>query len=741
MRSPEIKRSLALRALVSNAAWLRLYEARRARLPAAGVRHRYAVWTCATLLVIAVSLLLATAWVPNDVASYLESRTNIRNADESELSWEATSLTSLECLTAEDCLARLRGAARQKLDLATLDRIVNAGPGSRHMLVRLRIAPAAFAVLGDDPATVVALPSFNYLRADVYRDGAFLGTFRRGARVLTTLDSDGLKSAGATFEVVFEVLASTRTFAGQRNAEGVLVATPGEYERYRDFVGMRNANASGVLGDLAKVVVGLFCLLLYLIVDSSPESLGLALFMGFEGAAMGIGHGWMPFGLVGMSHLSALTNFCFQMGDLLKIYFLLQMARVGRASALPWLLVSAGLSVPYGFFMEWAGQNNLTWTYRIPLSRDNLTAVVGLVFCGRALLSLRGQSLPWRKTALLIAMIAAAFEGVDSWIAHSDAIRINPNVLTLFTVLQANTGYLFALSTFLNISTLENRVQSLTAAKARAEQMERELEIGQIVQRALLKPPELPTDVDLMCHYEAALYVSGDTYYTHWDKQRQLVTFLVNDVTGHGVQAALKASACNVLAKTIWELDHSSRFSFGDGARLAELDRMTQAMLVEMNAVPDFSSLCGAEFDLRGGRLAVYRSNFTFPVLVSPVVPLRDGMEPFLGELWRVEAVVCRNQEVAVRQLVRGGFVLIMSDGFLESSRDMKRFSSYLREALATRDAGLTAGAIGELVMRYEPVDTRPVDDRTLMVFQWRPGAREVPLPVDENPERLGAAS
>jgi hypothetical protein len=346
---------------------------------------------------------------------------------------------------------------------------------------------------------------------------------------------------------------------------------------------------------------------------------------------------------------------------------------------------------------------------------------------------LRGQKLPWRRTALAIAMIAAAFEGIDTWIAHSDAMRIDPNIGSLFTTLQANTGYLFALSTFLNISTLENRVRSLTAANARAEQMERELEIGQIVQRALLKPPELPTDVDLMCHYEAALYVSGDTYYTHWDKQRQLVTFLVNDVTGHGVQAALKASACNVLAKTLWELDHGGRYPHGDGTRLAELDRMTQALLVEINAIPDFSSLCGAEFDLRAGRLAVYRSNFTFPVRVSPAVPLADGMEPYLGELWRVEIVACRNQEVAMRQLVRGTFVLIMSDGFLESSRDMKRFTTFLRSALAQRDAGLTASAVGELVMRYESIDARPVDDRTLMVFQWRPGAREVAQPQGDN--------
>lgn len=727
------------KAIMAPGALQRLYQLRQEGRPEAGARSRPAIALSLFLLATATALLISTAWVPHDVRSYLASRPDIHPVEESSQRWVASPMTYEECDFGPSCLGRLRSLAVPKASLGEIDTLQNAGPGKARLLVGLNLPLDAFAPLSSLQVVTLSLPGFNFYRADLYIDGTFSGTFYQGQRLAVGLETEALtkKTGDLRIEAVFEVLQSDRTLAGNRNQEGVLVASQGEFERYRDFLGTKRANAAGSMGHLSKIVLAIFCLLLFLIVDSSAESYGLALFMGFEAAAMGIGEGWLPIGYLGIDRVPVFVNFFYQMGDILKLFFLMQMARVGKVSAVPWLIIGAVVSVPYGFFMEYAGQHDITWVYKIPRSRDTFVGVVGAAVCLAAVYAIRGKSLPWRRAALLIAATAAAFEVINTWIAHSDLMRIYPQMKTLFTVFQANCGYLFALSTFLNISTLENRVKSLTAAAARADAIERELEIGQIVQRALLRPPELPGTVDLLCHHEAALYVSGDTYYAHWDRTRHVVSFLVSDVTGHGVQAALKASACNVLAKTLWEVDPTGqidRFGAGEGRRLAELDRLTQKLMVEMDAIPDFNSLCGCEFNLQTGRLAIYRSNFTFPIVVSPREAFDEHEAPVLGEFWAPEVVASRNQEIVFKQLKRGSFVLLMSDGFMESSRDYKQFNEYLRRQLAHRETNVTVKSMTDMILRHEAFNRKLTDDRTLMVFQWTTGVTKV-LSGDDSAE------
>jgi hypothetical protein len=131
--------------------------------------------------------------------------------------------------------------------------------------------------------------------------------------------------------------------------------------------------------------------------------------------------------------------------------------------------------------------------------------------------------------------------------------------------------------------------------------------------------------------------------------------------------------------------------------------------------------------------LCLYRSNFTFPVLISPKVEFADDLEPFLGEFWIPEVLVSRNQEILQRRLKRGSFLLFMSDGFMESSRDMKQFIGYLRIQLASKGTNVTVASITELVLRYEQfVVNRTNDDRTLMAFQWTLDRRRLSMDNDE---------
>ncbi len=712
---------LYVKSFVSDAAMQKLYALRQQGRRADGVRTRYTVVICGAMALLSIALLLSTSWVPSDVKSYISSRSHIFQVDDTQLTWSATDFHFGACGSSViGCYNLLRAKTPVAKPLSAIDRLKNDRGETATLLARVKVGSAFLEKLPDTKIVVVSLPNFEYKRAHLFLNGAFVGTFHNSAKPFAQLEVASQDvSPQFDFDLVMEFLSSNRQIAGHRSQDGVLVASQNEFERYRDFVGSIRQNAAGQMGQIAKIVLALFCLLLFLIVDSSPESLGLALFMGFEAAALGVGSGYLPLGFFGIQNTTVFSQFCYQMGDLLKIYFLLQMARVGPTKATPWLIWGGLVSVPYAFFRDYAVTNEILWAYKLSLGRDTLVGTIGGVACLRSFWLLRRQTLPWRKTALVIAASAAFYEVVNSWLAHSDAIRMYSQLQTLYTVFQANCGYLFALSTFLNISTLENRVRALTASQARAQQIERELEIGQIVQQALLKPPALPDTIEIACHHEAALYVSGDTYYAHWDEKSKVVAFMVNDVTGHGVQAALKASACNVLAKTIWEAEKGAPATAGDGSRFVEYDRLTQRLLVEMNAVPDFNSLIGAEFSTETGILSVYRSNFTFPVIISPKVALDDAFEPYLGELWTPELVATHNQTIERRLIKRGSFVLFISDGFMESSRDYKVFTAYLRRSLASRDANANVETITDLVVKYEVFDRRIIDDRTLLVFQW----------------------
>jgi hypothetical protein len=689
------------KALVSNAELERLYQHRQKTRNQNGVRTRGAVLVCLALLFIATTLLVATAWVPHDVRSYLATRSAIFTFDEQTVSWRMD---------------------QKPTTLATIDTFVNKSSAPVEVTLDLSLPQKVFSPLSAEQVIVVSLPGFNFHHAKLFRDGQMIATYLRGQAIQVRFEAASLLNAShLNLSLVLEVLPSERSLAGIRNHAGVLVGSPSEFERYRDFLGAKSSGAAGKMGHLTKIVLALFCLLLFLIVDSSPESFGLALFMGLEAAAMGIGEGWMPLGLVGIDSPTLIVHYFYQMGDLLKLYFLFQVARLGSTNAMPWLVAGTIVSIPYAFFMLYAADNSIAWAFKIARTRDTIVGGVGALVCLRAFFLLRGKGLPWRQAALLVAASAAAFEVINTWIAHSDLTRVFPAMKTTFTVLQANCGYLFALSTFLNISTLENRVKSLTKAKARADEIEREMEIGQIVQKSLLKAPELPDGIAMACHHEAALYVSGDTYYANWDKKHGIFTFLVNDVTGHGVQAALKASACNVLAKTIWENDQVDlKLTYGDGSRLAEFDRVTDKLLVEMNSTPDFNSLIGAEFTMATGELVVYRSNFTFPILITPAMSFGPDMEPVLGEFWKPEVLICRNREITRRVVPRGSFLLFLSDGFMESSRDSKLFAQYMRQQLSARDTAVDCGMITEMVLKFDGFSRRKVvDDRTLLVFQW----------------------
>lgn len=94
---------------------------------------------------------------------------------------------------------------------------------------------------------------------------------------------------------------------------------------------------------MARIVMAVFVLVLFLFVDGSPESLGMALFLGFEGAALTTSFGWLP-----SNYDSFIVHYLSQMGHLFRLYFFLQLARFVDKRVAPWFWWGAAASIPYG---------------------------------------------------------------------------------------------------------------------------------------------------------------------------------------------------------------------------------------------------------------------------------------------------------------------------------------------------------------------------------------------------------
>lgn len=685
------------------------------------MRNTRTVLISLLLLAAAVTILIAVAWVPSDTLSYINSRTDIMTVARPQLE-----------VFASDPVPGVDTEARPNLPLKRssveeLDRWINSTGQMQTVVLRYVVPSNLLGTIAEGPTFVVALPGFGYDQAEAWVGNRHYRSFRQGESVHLTLDTRLLQSDTVAVDVLYTFLPSVRPIAVGRDFPGIMLASQSEYNGYVAFRSARSQGGAGKIGHLTKVAIALFCLLLFLIIDSSPESLGLALFMGFEAVAMGTGEGWLPLGWFGLEHKLVLTNFCYQMGDIMKLYFLLQIARTGSISPKWWLLIGTAVSLPYGFFMEYAAEHSLSWTYMIPRTRDTLVGGIGAFFCFRTLWQLRGRKLPWRHAALIVAGIAGLSEVFNSWIAHSDIARTAPWMRTLFTVWQANIGYLFALSTFLNISTLENRVKTLTAEKEEAEEMRRQLELSQSVQKSFLALPKLPQDINIAWSYEAAAFVSGDTYFVFYDEERSVLTILVNDVTGHGMQAGLKAFACNVIAKTLWCEPNIIDFRRKGERRalpskLEKYDDLVDRLLCRADTPPDFNAMVGIEFKLDEAQALVYRVNYNFPILIEPTFNWDNMEQKPTGSAWKVKPLGLANQVVTTMELLPGSMIILVSDGLIDSARDLAGLVSEIRTWLAGRHEKLNSTDLKDVAYNWMIRNSaNAVDDKTIIVFQWAP--------------------
>jgi hypothetical protein len=554
------------------------------------------------------------------------------------------------------------------------------------------------------------LHPFQYTQAVAFVNGHQVGRFFGGQ----ALAPHWLHDTGPAIDLRVEVLATVpgvqrQLLADTAESAFVFAAPVDRYRKFVDMTAVRRTGHGKQLADIARVVLAVFSLLLFVFVDSSPESLGLALFMGIKAIAVVFAQNWLPETWLGEGGAlwSRHALLCF--GDIIQLYFFTQLARIVRPRLAPWFLIGGAVAALYATAsvakMNFFGIN---WTTEIWRYRNVLIGLSCMLVASTSAVYLIRQKLYYRGVALLVAFSGTIVQVVYPLAGYWPEVFQSAGFRTFYHIMETHTPYVFALSTFINISTLEHRVKSLSKELVAAKEIEREMALGETVQRSFLRLPTLPAGLRLDHQHEAALYVSGDLYYANWDERREVLTMLITDVTGHGVQAALKASICTTIADSIWT-EGQIRAADQPGFRLRAYDLRLHSFLSKVGGAPEVLSLVGAEFEAASGLTRIYRVNGVFPLVIQPTA---SG--------WDVRVIPSIHREMTELNLPLGAALIMVSDGYIDGSRGMNEFKRHLSEHLPNPSAGesiVPLAAIRDAIFKFGGFAATN-DDKTMLIFQ-----------------------
>jgi hypothetical protein len=616
-RIPELVRSLW-----SSEALTNLYSRRRSLSPSDENRTKVSLFISGTLFIGIMSFLMAMAWMRHDTNTFLDGREGIEYLDAN--AWTASS-------PVPEAEFNQNNIERNSItDLSSL-RTLKLPPSNAIVELQTELSIDVKSRFDSHNSAALKIPHFYFRKAEVFLDNNLIQTFFDSQPLVVFLDTRAenprLLSIRFTLDNNQEIFSLVGRDGNSHLDDRLAIMPSHDWYQYRNFLATNAAGRGNTVGAIARIVMAVFVLALFLIIDGSPESLGLGLFLGFEAFAITTSYNWLP-----LKDVEFIRHYCYQMGDIFRLYFFLQMARMIDKRVGNWLFWATVVSVPYGLLRYYAPQFEWTWVKYIPRNRDLIIGLIGTAVCLRAAWFLRDKQLPWRVVALTIAGLAAFEQSIEPLVAgFFPFLQDHGWYRAVLDTTQPLSVWMLAFSAFINISTMENRIKVLSQVEIRAKEIQHEMELGRTVQRAFHHIPKLPKGVKVTCHHEAMLYVSGDTYYVNHNPQSQQICFLINDVTGHGIQAALKASAASVIAKSMWNEEQSS----WNQESLMTYDQQVQSFLSQMADVPDVVAMGGGFFDLKEKALYLYRANFPFPIIIQPTTSLTELDGPHLGELWQ----------------------------------------------------------------------------------------------------------
>jgi hypothetical protein len=670
------------------------------------------------LLVFMFSSLGSIAWTERNAESKLTSIQNTRII-ENGLDWTVRHQSEQTCLT---------GSSACK-DFLSDQPVVFSGQqvetyqwenkeikdATRWFLMTTELDSKKWEGLGSEKILVLALPRFTYQDLWVYFDGQLVRHFLEGETLGIPFQEHDGRSKIKVELVLSQPHGAQNILSLSRKNEMTFLGTRLSYDTFQQHLAVKESASGHKLRSLARIVLAVFCIFLFVFVDSSPESMALATFMGFKAVGVGIAQGWVS-EWVPLEYRGPLASWVLCYADFMQLYFFAQLARLVRPNVWPWLL--GGFAVATFYLIpqmvdlnEVFGSFGILWGKHFWALRSGGLGIACWIFAGLAIVAVAPQKLYWRLSALIVASLGVLVQVVTPIVSYFPDIYNTDLFLSTYYILETHTPYVFALSTFINISTLEARVKNLSIEVAEAREIEKEMALGQTVQKAFMKIPELPDHYGFDHFSEAAVYVSGDIFFVNWDEHRSTLTVVLNDVTGHGVQAALKASICTAIAESIWNY-HQIRDSDQVESKLEIYDKRLHSFLNKMNqqSEDEVVSIVGLEFNEKLGKIRMYRVHGVFPIIIQRR-PDRSGYDI------AVEAL--RNRELVEMDWPEDSFVLLLSDGLVETSRTMKHLHTFLEAKLGKDKEELDESILKEVFFQFDGFE-KVADDKTVLILHRR---------------------
>ncbi len=277
------------------------------------------------------------------------------------------------------------------------------------------------------------------------------------------------------------------------------------------------------------------------------------------------------------------------------------------------------------------------------------------------------------------------------------------------------------------IKQLETQLAQEVAARHRVEaelrrakaRIENELKLAREIQYGLLPPPK-PNyrEVDAVCYTNPARQVGGDFYaYYGSSNPRVLLSkyiFIIGDVSGKGVSAALLMAAC------IAQIENSFAFQSHPAERLKHLDK---CIMPYTKPHGQNCALCYAE--ITGANTARMVLKTINAGCIPPYIKRADGAveSPYIGgfALGQGLGMMLGYQETKII-LHKGDMIILTSDGTVEAMNAAREIFGFERLQRAVEN-GPQSGAEDMLEHLKAEIcafvgDTEPHDDMTLIVVQ-----------------------
>jgi sigma-B regulation protein RsbU (phosphoserine phosphatase) len=242
-----------------------------------------------------------------------------------------------------------------------------------------------------------------------------------------------------------------------------------------------------------------------------------------------------------------------------------------------------------------------------------------------------------------------------------------------------------------------------------ASRLEHELEMAQVVQRALLpgEAPDLP-GLQVAAFTRPAQIIGGD-YFDFLSYQGEVVGWAVGDVAGHGVAASLHMAGLQALCRAI----------IPSSAGPAAAAQQIQRLFVHNSRYTTFVSLFLAAYDPSSRTLTYCNAGHNPPLLMPG-----DGSPQAARWLHPTGAAIGLVEEGTYAEerlvLAEGDLLVMYTDGVVEATNREGR--SFEAARLAEVVAGVRRAPAGEVVRAItQAVEDflgggEPADDITLVV-------------------------